>query len=150
MSRTYWTLAGLYLAVMAATLTGVAFTEKPTEKSTSLAIVSIGVVIMIALYVALVRVGRRDQAARKTKAADPEYDPWVPVVEGIRKTPTGELIVMWNNSTTYANTGTAIQLDSIIRPVVVEELTARKIPLCRCGAPLPDGTHTLTCQEFPA
>ena len=77
----------------------------------------------------------------------PVPDPWEAVRDGIRESSTDELIAMWNASTSYANASSPIQLDSVIRPTVREELAARKIPLCRCGAPRPGGTHPTTCQE---
>jgi small-conductance mechanosensitive channel len=140
-SRTYWTLAALYAVTIIATAIGVMV----TERQLSLVIIWTGAAVLIGLYIALLRVGRRDRAAREALAADP--DPWAEAVAAARDLPTAELLVMHDDMVRHANAASPLLLDRLLRPVIEDEMAKRSIPLCRCGAPQPGGIHTRTCQE---
>jgi hypothetical protein len=139
MSTRFKVLTALYFVALALTATGTVATDRPW----STVIAWSGFAIVAVLYVLLSRTPR--QAKPALAEADP--NPWGAVIEGIHEASTDELIGMWNTATSIANAGSAVQLDHVIRPAVTEELTAREIPLCRCGAPVPGGIHTRTCLE---
>lgn len=142
MSRKFWTLSALYFVALAAIVTDFALTS-------TLWIAWAGAAALVVLYVLILRTGRRDRAAREAKPApvEPDPDPWAVIAANARELSTDELIAMHGDMTTYANAGTAVQFEKVIRAAIADELTAREIPLCPCGAPLPGGVHTLTCQE---
>ncbi|MGR6922656.1 hypothetical protein ACU635_51095 [[Actinomadura] parvosata] len=79
--------------------------------------------------------------------AEPNPDPWAPVVEAIRGLSTDELRARWNIAASFDRAGSPVELAHVIVPALAAELVARDIPTCRCGAPQPGGIHTRTCQE---
>jgi uncharacterized membrane protein YoaK (UPF0700 family) len=139
MTVNWWRLGlcfGGFLGVMIAAVLVVPIVDRPWSGVLALWLIAAAVVLLV-----MVPRVKRKPAAQATP------DPWAPVIEAIHELSTDELISTWNQAVPYINAGTSVQLANVTLTAVEEELTARGIPLCTCGAPKPGGVHTLTCQE---
>ncbi|MGP4093021.1 hypothetical protein [Nonomuraea sp. KM90] len=101
--------------------------------------------VLVTLLRLIIRTPRRAKA--RSAVVDDDPDPWAVIAANARQLATDELIAMHNDMTAYANAGTAVQLERVIRSAIEAELIDRGVHLCPCGAPVPGGIHTTTCPE---
>lgn len=67
----------------------------------------------------------------------------------LREADDAHLIAQHNEGQTYENEGSPATFGDDVLLAIEDELRRRGVPLCTCGAPLPDGIHAKTCPEKP-
>jgi hypothetical protein len=89
---------------------------------------------------------------RYTPAREQPAPPAAPLridTERLRTWGTADLIAVHDQGQRYENAGSPATLADDVLLAIEIELRRRGVPLCTCGAPLPDGIHAKTCPEKP-